>query len=71
MTDLSRILSGLASLDPWAWASLGTWLVVVTPVIGLLVTAYEYTLAADRQAVGLALAVLAVLALSTGLAILR
>jgi len=71
MTDVRAWLGDLMAMDPWAWASLGTLVVVVTPAIGLLVTAYEYATVSDRSTVLLALVVLAVLALSTVVAVLR
>ena len=71
MTDVGALASGLAALDPWAWASLGTYAVVATPAIGLVVTAYEYATVADRSTLALALVVLAVLVLSTVVALLR
>ena len=71
MTDMNALAGGLAALDPWAWASLGTYLVVATPALGLAVTAYEYATVADRHAVALALVVLTVLTLSTVVALLR
>ena len=42
MTDLAAVFEGLLALTPWAWATLGTYAVVLTPVVGLLVTAWEY-----------------------------
>ena len=71
MTDMGALVGGLVALDPWAWASLGTYLVVATPALGLAVTAYEYATVADRHAVALALVVLTVLTLSTVVALLR
>ncbi len=64
MTDFSALLDGSLALDPWALASLGCYAVVVTPAIGLLATAWEYASIADRRATFLALAVLAILAVS-------
>lgn len=71
MTDVGALVSGLAALDPWAWASLGTYAVVATPAMGLVATAYEYSTVADRSTVALALVVLAVLALSAVVALAR
>jgi len=71
MTDLAVLVSGLWALDPWAWASLGTFAVVATPALGLVATAWEYAQAADRSAFALALAVLAILVLSGLIAVLR
>jgi uncharacterized membrane protein len=71
MTDLRAVAEGIARFDPWAWASLGTLIIIVTPALGLAVTAAEYHVASDRSTMLLALAVLAVLALSAAVAILR
>ena len=71
MTDLAAVVEGLFALSPWAWAAAGAYAVVATPVVGLLVTAWEYRQVADRRAVILALGVIAVLALSAVVAILR
>jgi uncharacterized membrane protein len=71
MTDVAAVYEGLLAFTPWAWASLGTFAVVLTPVAGLLVTAWEYGRVGDRRALALALAVTAVLAVSAVVAILR
>lgn len=71
MTDLAAVFDGLVALTPWAWATLGAYAVVATPVIGLIVTAWEYWTVSDRRTVLLAAAVLAVLAASVAVAILR
>jgi len=71
MTDLVAVLDGLLAMNPWAWASLGTFAVVLTPAIGLLVTAYEYATVSDRRTVLLAIAVVAILVLSAVVAVLR
>lgn len=71
MTDLTAVLEGLTALVPWAWATLGAYAVVVTPVLGLAVTAGEYGSVGDRRTVLLAVAVIAVLATSVVVAILR
>ena len=71
MTDLQALVEGLLGADPWAFASLGTLVLVATPALALVVTAYEYTVAGDRGFVVLALLVLAILALSVPVAILR
>lgn len=69
--DLAALAEGLAAVAPWAWASLGTYILVVAPAISLVVTAAEYAHVGDRGTVGLALAVLGVLALSAVVALLR
>jgi uncharacterized membrane protein len=71
LTDIGAVLEGLAALTPWAWAAAGTYAIVVTPVLGLLVTAAEYWQAGDRRTVLLAALVLTVLVLSAVVAILR
>jgi uncharacterized membrane protein len=71
MTDATAVIEGIFSLAPWAWASLGTYAIVLTPVIGLLATAYEYAAIADRRTMWLAVAVLAILGVSVATAILR
>jgi len=71
MTDLRAVLDGLLTLTPWAWATLGVYAVVVTPVVGLVVTAWEYASVGDRRTMRLAIAVIAVLATSAVVAILR
>ncbi|RKY15379.1 MAG: hypothetical protein DRQ55_19625 [Planctomycetota bacterium] len=71
MTDLRAVYDGLLTLTPWAWATLGVYAVVVTPVVGLVVTAWEYSSVGDRRTMGLAIAVIAVLATSAIVAILR
>jgi uncharacterized membrane protein len=71
MTDLAAVLEGLVKLTPWAWATAGAYAVLATPVLGLLVTAWEYWSVGDRQTLWLAAAVIAVLATSVLVATLR
>ena len=71
MTDIAAVLDGLVALTPWAWATAGAYAVLATPVLGLLVTAWEYWSVGDRRTVLLAVAVVAVLAASAVVAILR
>jgi len=71
MTDLAAVTAGLVALTPWAWATLGVYAVVATPVVGLVVTAWEYWSVGDRRTFLLALAVIAVLCASVAVAILR
>ena len=71
MTDIAAVIEGLFALTPWAWATAGAYAVVVTPVIGLLVTAAEYRSVDDRRTVLLSVAVMVVLAASVVVAILR
>jgi uncharacterized membrane protein len=69
MTDISALIEGTLALDPWALASLGTYMVILTPAIALLATAREYASISDRRTVLLAVAVLAVLAVSVLVAV--
>lgn len=71
MTDLGAVFDGLLTFTPWAWATLGTYAVVATPIIGLIVTAYEYSTIADRRTVSMAIAVIVVLMASVVIAVLR
>jgi uncharacterized membrane protein len=71
MTDFAAIVDGLVAFTPWAWATAGAYAVLVTPVVGLLVTAAEYWSVDDRRTVLLAFAVLGVLCVSVLVAILR
>ena len=71
MTDVAAIVEGLAAFTPWAWATLGTLAVIVTPAVGLIVTAYEYASISDRRSMALALTVLLILGGSTVVAFLR
>ena len=63
-------MSALAALRAWAWALLGSVAIITTPAVGLIVTAFEYNAIADRRAVLMALAVLAVLGISLLVALL-
>jgi uncharacterized membrane protein len=69
MTDIGALIEGTMALDPWALASLGTYLIILTPAIALLATAWEYASISDRRTVLLAGAVLAVLAVSVAVAV--
>jgi len=71
MTDIGAVLDGLVAFTPWAWATVGAYAVLATPVFGLLATAAEYWSVNDRRTALLAAAVLAVLTTSAIVAILR
>ena len=71
MTDVGALIDGAFAFTPWAWASLGVFALVLTPAVGLLLTAYEYRSVSDRRTALLALAVLAVLVVSAVIATLR
>ncbi len=69
MTDVNAVIEGSLALTPWAWATLGVYAVVVTPVVGLVVTAWEYASVGDRRTVWTAMLVLAILTVSAVVAI--
>jgi hypothetical protein len=69
-SDVTGYAASLAALDPTAWAVLGSAVIIVTPAVGLVVTALEYESIGDRRAVLMALAVLAILATSLAVAVL-
>jgi hypothetical protein len=69
--DVARIVSSVAELQSWGWAWLGALAVIATPAAGLIATAWEYAAASDRRTALTALAVLAVLGVSLGVALLR
>jgi uncharacterized membrane protein len=68
--DAAGYVAALLSLDPEAWAALGSALIIATPAVGLVVTAVEYGSIGDRRAVVFAVAVLAVLSFSLLIALL-
>jgi uncharacterized membrane protein len=69
--DFGAVVAGLAPADPWAWATLGTLVVIATPALALLTTAIEYLRVSDRGTALMAVAVLLVLLVSAALAFLR
>jgi len=71
MTNLGVVADGLRALAPWAWATLGSYVVVLTPFVALLVTIAEYVSIGERRTVLTALAVLAILTVSVVVALLR
>lgn len=71
MTDLPALRDGLVAMAPWAWASVGTFVLIVTPAVALLATVLEYLRAGDRVTVGLAVLVLLVLSLGCLVAFVR
>ena len=71
LTDVAAIIAGVVALDPWAIASLGTVIIILTPLVTLLTTAGEYASIGDRRTVGLAMLVLGVLACAVVLAVAR
>ena len=66
---LDLVLEAAAQLRPWAWSTLGVICLLLTPPAGLLATVLETRRIQPATAL-LALAVLAILVLATGLAML-
>jgi hypothetical protein len=66
--DAAAVARALLDLEPWGWATLGVVLVIVTPAVGLVATAFEYR---GRREAWLAAGVLGILGLSLAIALLR
>lgn len=66
--DASAVLRSMTVPEPWGWATIGVVIVIITPAAGLVATLLEYR---GRREAWLALGVLAILALSLGVALLR
>jgi uncharacterized membrane protein len=71
MTDPTALRDGLVAMAPWAWAGIGTYILIVTPAVALLVTVYERLRAGDRATAGFAVLVLLVLSLGCLVAVVR
>ena len=71
MTDFAAVVEGLGAMSPWAWATLGSYVVVLTPAVALLVTIAEYVSISERRTVLTAIAVFAILTLSAIVALTR
>lgn len=69
--DPSLVASELTGLGAWGWSTLGVWVVIATPVAALGTTAFEYALIDDRRAVWATLGVLALLAVSLVVGLVR
>ena len=70
-TDIAALLEGLAAVTPWAWATLGCYVIALTPAVALLVTVAEYASISERRTVLTAVAVFAILTLSAIVALTR
>jgi len=66
---LDLVLHSAAQLQPWAWSTLGVIALLLTPPVGLVATALETRRIQPATSL-LALAVLAILGLATGFALL-
>lgn len=71
MTDVGLVIEGLRSMSPWAWSTLGSYVVVLTPAVALLVTIAEYASISERRTVLTAITVFAILTLSAVVALVR
>jgi uncharacterized membrane protein len=71
MSDVSGMLDALVAMEPWAWAGVGTYVLIVTPVVALVATIIEYGRGGNRAAAGLAVLVLLVLLLGCLVAVVR
>ena len=71
MSDVGAVVDGLRALAPWAWATLGSYVIVLTPAVALLVTIAEYASISDRRTVLTAATVLAILTVSAVVALMR
>lgn len=66
---LDLVLQAATQLQPWAWSTLGVIALLLTPPAGLAATAFETRRTQPLTAL-LAVAVLAILGLATGFALL-
>ena len=69
-TDLGAVARSTLALEPWGWATLGTFAVILSPVVAILATALEYASIHDRRTALTAVAVLAVVAMSFAVSVL-
>lgn len=63
-TDLGAVFRSAAALEPWGWATLGTFAVILSPAGAILATAFEHAAIHDRRTALTAVAVLVVLGIS-------
>ena len=69
-TDLGAVVSSALALQPWGWATLGTFAVIVTPALAIVATGLEYAAIHDRRTAWTAVAVLVVLGVSLAVSLL-
>lgn len=69
-TDPAAVLASLVALEPWGWATLGTYAVIVTPALAIVATGLEYAAIRDRRTAWTAVAVLVILGVSLAVALL-
>lgn len=63
-TDIGAVVTSALALEPWGWATLGTFAVIVTPALAIVATGLEYAAIRDRRTAWTAVAVLVVLGVS-------
>ena len=63
-TDPAAVASSVLALEPWGWATLGTYAVIVTPALAIVATGLEYAAIRDRRTAWTAVAVLVILGVS-------
>jgi len=69
-TDLGAVLRSAIALEPWGWATLGTFAVIASPVGAIAATALEYARTGDRRTAWTAVGVLVVLGVSLAVSLL-
>lgn len=69
-TDPGAVLRSAIALEPWGWATLGTYAVIASPVAAIVATALEYARTGDRRTAWTAVGVLVVLGVSLAVSLL-
>lgn len=69
-TDPAAVVASVLALEPWGWATLGTYAVIVTPALAIVATGLEYAAIRDRRTAWTAVAVLVVLGVSLAVSLL-
>ena len=69
-TDPGAVIRSVVALEPWGWATLGTYGVIVSPIAAVSATAWEYRRVGDHRTAWTAIGVLVVLAVSLAVALL-
>lgn len=69
-TDLAAVAASTLALEPWGWATLGTFAVIVTPALAIVATGLEYAAIRDRRTAWTAVAVLVVLGVSLAVSLM-
>lgn len=63
-TDLGAVFRSATALEPWGWATLGTFAVILSPAGAIVATAFEHAAIHDRRTALTSVAVLVVLGVS-------